>query len=170
MALSITSIHTKLYPQPHPGYLCAGIELLMLARAIPGERQVIGIDLAQGMVDVAHARIDASSDTLLRWASTIVSVAHVFSTLPNLRSQSSTIAIASDFHSVIVAAKKYTLTCRQRVTACAGDACKLAASDPPPALVFSCFGLQQMPEPQEVQQNQPSTYAALPASHAQGLQ
>lgn len=43
----------------------------MLAGAIPGERQVIGIDLAQGMVDVADARIEASSDPTLRWAANL---------------------------------------------------------------------------------------------------
>ena len=40
----------------------------MLAMAIPGERQIIGIDLAEGMVDAANARIGASSDPLLRQA------------------------------------------------------------------------------------------------------
>ena len=40
----------------------------MLAMAIPGDRQIIGIDLAQGMVDAANARIGAASDPLLRQA------------------------------------------------------------------------------------------------------
>ncbi len=56
---------------------------------------------------------------------------------------------------------------RQRVSACAGDACKLAGFGPPPALVFSCFGLQQMPEPQEVQHPTMAAHSpvrALPAS------
>lgn len=39
----------------------------MLAEAILGERKIIGIDLAQGMVDVANARIAASEDPLLRY-------------------------------------------------------------------------------------------------------
>ena len=47
-------------------------------------------------------------------------------------------------------ADSHMLMYRQRVSACAGDACKLAGFGAPPALVFSCFGLQQMPEPHEV--------------------
>ena len=87
----------------------AGIELLMLARAIPGERQVIGIDLAQGMVDVAYARIDASPDPLLRWANIISTAAHASSTSPSLCSQLSVVVIASDLHSVIVAPEEYII-------------------------------------------------------------
>ena len=34
----------------------AGHELLMLAKSCPGDRQIIGIDLAEGMVDLANAR------------------------------------------------------------------------------------------------------------------
>ncbi len=62
----------------------------MLARAIPGERQVIGIDLAQGMVDVAQARLQACSDSLLRWAGNSalwpVQQAHLSSSAPSARS------------------------------------------------------------------------------------
>ena len=38
----------------------------MLGKAVPGERQIIGIDLAQGMVDIANERIGDSSDPALR--------------------------------------------------------------------------------------------------------
>ena len=64
----------------------------MLAEAIPGERQVIGIDLAQGMVDVALARIEASSDTTLRWAYNS----------PNIASAASTVAHLCNKHSLSI--------------------------------------------------------------------
>jgi ubiquinone/menaquinone biosynthesis C-methylase UbiE len=38
----------------------------MLAKAFPGKRQIIGIDLAQGMVDIANERIEDFSDRVLR--------------------------------------------------------------------------------------------------------
>ena len=44
-----------------------GIELLMLAEVLPGESNIVGIDLAAGMVDVANARIAAAPDRLLRY-------------------------------------------------------------------------------------------------------
>lgn len=54
---------------------------------------------------------------------------------------------------------------RQRVSACVGDACDLAGFGAPPAVVFSCFGLQQMPEPQEVPHTHPSsTHLCSPVS------
>lgn len=34
-----------------------GEELLQLARALPGQRRIIGVDLAPGMVDLARQRI-----------------------------------------------------------------------------------------------------------------
>ena len=55
---------------------------------------------------------------------------------------------------------------RQRVSAHVGDACNLARYSAPPALVFSCFGLQQMPEPQEVLHTHPSrTHLLQPCQH-----
>ena len=54
-------------------------------------------------------------------------------------------------HSIIcLAIAIEPLACRQRVTAIVADACKLSGFGRPPALILSCFGLQQMPEPQEV--------------------
>ena len=50
------------------------------------------------------------------------------------------------------------LPCRQRVSACVGDAGNLAILGRPPALILSCFGLQQMPEPSKVN---PSDSSAL---------
>ena len=44
-----------------------GVELLMLAEALPGKSKVVGIDLAAGMVDIANARIASSPDPLLRY-------------------------------------------------------------------------------------------------------
>lgn len=38
------------------GHVYAGHELLMLADSFPDGRQIIGIDLAEGMVDFANAR------------------------------------------------------------------------------------------------------------------
>ena len=45
---------------------------------------------------------------------------------------------------------KLLLPCRQRVSIRVGDACNLAVLGRPPALILSCFGLQQMPEPSKV--------------------
>ena len=40
-----------------PGmHIFAGHELLMLAKSFPDDRQIIGVDLAEGMVDLANAR------------------------------------------------------------------------------------------------------------------
>lgn len=37
-------------------HMFAGHELLMLAKSFPDDRQIIGVDLAEGMVDLANAR------------------------------------------------------------------------------------------------------------------
>ena len=35
----------------------AGVELVLLAQALPGQHRIVGADLAQGMVDLAQQRI-----------------------------------------------------------------------------------------------------------------
>jgi len=40
----------------HGWQACAGHELVMLANSFSDDRQIIGIDLAEGMVDLANAR------------------------------------------------------------------------------------------------------------------
>jgi hypothetical protein len=42
----------------------SGEELLLLARSLPGQRQIIGVDLAPGMVDLAQQRI-AQADSAI---------------------------------------------------------------------------------------------------------
>lgn len=139
----------------------------MLAKAVPGERQVIGIDLAQGMVDVANERIGDSSDPALRctsldWTSltpTCRIQAVLYSSLCHLqqiRQSSGRFACKGNL-------RDPSSPCRQRVRACVGDACKLPNIGRSPALIFSCFGLQQMPEPQEVSQS-PVVYMCLRTS------
>lgn len=46
-------------------FVRAGHELLMLAESFPDDRQIIGIDLAEGMVDRANARCKEAG---IRWA------------------------------------------------------------------------------------------------------
>lgn len=65
----VEALHAKSLPEgdvivPACG---PGVELLMLAEALPRESKIVGIDLAAGMVDVANARIASYPDRLLRY-------------------------------------------------------------------------------------------------------
>ncbi|KAK9917767.1 hypothetical protein WJX75_007976 [Coccomyxa subellipsoidea] len=78
-----------------------GAELLMLAQELPFDRYIVGIDLAEGMIDLASQRLSESG-----------------------------------------------LSERAKVRV--GDACQVPQDLQPLAGIFSCFGLQQMPEPKQV--------------------
>lgn len=52
----VYSIHGRMHSQADEVQAFAGHELLMLAESFPDGRHIIGIDLAEGMVDLANAR------------------------------------------------------------------------------------------------------------------
>jgi hypothetical protein len=47
--------------QPPPPRLAAGQELILLHEALPGKRNIIGVDLAPGMVQVAQQLIGCAA-------------------------------------------------------------------------------------------------------------
>ena len=129
-----------------------GIELLMLAEVLPGESRIVGIDLAAGMVDVANTRIAATPDRLLRYEIVSLTVTNHIAKSCCLAACPSMLPeqLFQDLCVMQTGSSNLLLPCRQRVSACVGDACNLAILGRPPALILSCFGLQQMPEPSEV--------------------
>lgn len=52
----VYSTHGRMHRQADEVRVFAGHELLMLAESFPDGRHIIGIDLAEGMVDLANAR------------------------------------------------------------------------------------------------------------------
>lgn len=51
----------RLVPSRHHTVMHAGGELLLLAEQLPADRRIVGIDLAQGMVEIASKRLSQSS-------------------------------------------------------------------------------------------------------------
>ena len=102
----------------------------MLAQELPFDRYIVGIDLAEGMIDLASQRLSESG---LRWVP-ICGLAVNPGTSDYTNSQ-------NDFDRV---------PCSERAKVRVGDACQVPQDLQPLAGIFSCFGLQQMPEPKQV--------------------
>lgn len=117
----------------------AGGELLLLAEQLPADRHIVGIDLAKGMIDIASKRLSGSflryEKMFIRCNFLLASNEHELNeSLMSLRGhQTPVMPLRSD-----------------RVSARVGDACQIPQDLQPVAGIFSCFGLQQMPEPKQV--------------------